>query len=148
MRPPRLRPRRSHLPSSRLKLELELPSLASKPSCFFWFERHVIHDRSGGIQQINKEREIYEIDLNLFLRIISLLTLFCFVYNELFLPPRPKYLVLSSFVQFLPLEMHPPVHVGASRPEQFTICKIQELNDYRLPKPRGHQIYVYISTAS
>ena len=42
MRPPRLRPRRSHLPSSRLKLELELPSLASKPSCFFWFERHVI----------------------------------------------------------------------------------------------------------
>ena len=49
MRPPRLRPRRSHLPSSRLKLELELPSLASKPSCFFWFERHVIHDGSGGI---------------------------------------------------------------------------------------------------
>ena len=70
---------------------------------------------------MNKEREIYEIDLNFFLRIISLLTLFCFVYNELFLPPRPKYLVLSSFVQFLPLEMHPPVHVGASHPEQFTI---------------------------
>ena len=41
--------------------------------------------------------------------------------------------------------MHPPVHVGASRPEQFTICKIKELNDYRRLKPRGHQIYVDIS---
>ena len=81
MRPPRLRPRRSHLPSSRLKLELELPSLASKPSCFFWFERHVIHDGSGGIKQINKKRKIYQIDL---------LTLFRIVYNELFLPPRLK----------------------------------------------------------
>ena len=42
VRSPRLRPRWSHPPSSHLTLELELPSLASKPSCFFWFERHVI----------------------------------------------------------------------------------------------------------
>ena len=56
MRSPRLRPRWSHSPSSHLTLELELPSLASKPSCFFWFERHVIPDGSGEIKRTKQRK--------------------------------------------------------------------------------------------
>ena len=92
VRSPRLRPRWSHPPSSHLTLKLELPSLASKPSCFFWFERHVIPDGSGEIKRTKQWREIRKLKIYVNCKLIlicfyaqfsPLSTLFCSVYNEL-----------------------------------------------------------------
>ena len=56
-------------------------------------------------------------------------TLFCLVYNELLCLRDQKYLVLSSFVRFLPLEMHPLAWCITS----WAIHNLQNTRTKRLP---------------
>ena len=56
-------------------------------------------------------------------------TLFCLVYNELLCLRDQKYLVLSSFVRFLHLEMHPLAGCIIS----WAIHPLQNIRTKRLP---------------
>ena len=138
MRSLRLRPQWSHPPSAHLSPQLELPSLASKPNTYLRFERHVIPDGSGEIKRTKQWREIHTLKIYVNCKLIlicfyaqfsPLSTLFCSVYNELLCLRDQKYLVLSSFVRFLHLEMHPLAGCITS----WAIHYLQNTRTKRLP---------------
>ena len=145
MRSLRLRPQWSHPPSAHLSLQLELPSLASKPNTYLRFERHVIPDGSGEIKRTKQWREIHTLKIYVNCKLILIcfyaqfsppLNLVLFSLQRTSVPPRPKvssldqkYLVLSSFVRFLHLEMHPLAGCIIS----WAIHPLQNIRTKRLP---------------
>ena len=102
MRSLRLRPQWPHPPSAHLPLELELPSLASKPTRILGLRDTWYLTAAARSNEQKQWREIHTLKIYVNCKLIlicfyaqfsPLSTLFCSVYNELLCLRDQKYLV-------------------------------------------------------